>query len=365
MVDSIDVMHPRPDAGRDQTMGILLVLAAAALFGSGPFFARIAYDAGMSPLPLLTWRFLCAAAVAWAILLVSSRGRRTLRVLTPGRVAVLIGLGALYVGNSGAYTAALKVAPVALVAIITYLYPAVVAVLSLRFVRRLEGRRPWASLALSTVGVALAVGGVPAGTEMPILGISLAFAGAVCYALWIVLAARLAGERPRRRGRGRSSAMTAPPADAEVPPVVSQPERAPDPLPSTAIMTLTTGLVAGILAVLVGQDAAPSAVPSAAWPAVIAFGSCSAIAVLTFVAGSRRTGAARAAIISTVEPVYTIALATLLLDEHLTPIQLAGGALVICGVLLAGSSGGDTTTEPQADPSAEGGPTPVAGRATV
>ncbi len=324
-------------------MGVLLLLAAAALFGSGPFFARIAYDAGMSPLPLLTWRFLSAAVVAWLLLLATSAGRRGLRVLTPGRIAVLVGLGALYVGNAGAYTAALQVAPIALVSIITYLYPALVAVLSLRFVRRLEGRRPWASLALSTVGVGLAVGGIPAGTEMPVLGITLAFAGAVCYALWIVLAARLAGERPRRRRtRPSSTAMATPPADAEVAPVASSPSRPPDPLPSTAIMTLTTGIVAGLLTILVGLDVSPRAVPSDAWPAIIAFGACSAIAVLTFVAGSRRVGAARAAIISTVEPVYTIVLATLLVGEHLEPMQQLGGTLVICGVLLAGSSGDDS-----------------------
>lgn len=355
-------------------MGVLLVVTAAALFGSGPFFARIAYDAGMSPLPLLTWRFLSAAVVAWLLVLLTSGGRRGLRLLTPGRIVVLVGLGALYVTNAGTYTAALQIAPIALVAIITYLYPALVAVLSLRFVRRLEGRRPWASLALSTVGVGLAVGGVPAGTELPVPGIVLAFVGAMCYALWIVLAARLAGERPRRRrARPGSSPMATPPADAEVAPVAGGPARPPDPVPSTAIMTLTTGLVAGILAMLAGHDAAPAAVPAEAWPAVILFGACSAIAVLTFVAGSRRVGAARAAIISTVEPVYTIALATLLLGEHLEPVQLVGGLLVIGGVLLAGTSGdgdrrdtGPDTPPRTADPRTRThADTPAPGGATV
>lgn len=324
-------------------MGVLLVVIAAALFGSGPLFARVAYDAGMSPLPLLTWRFLSAAVVAWLLVAMTTGGRRSLRLLTPGRIVVLLGLGALYVTNAGAYTAALQIAPVGLVSIITYLYPALVAVLSLRFVRRLEGRRPWASLALSTVGVGLAVGGVAADEEMPLLGIALAFAGAVCYALWIVLAARLAGERPRRRrSRPGSSPMATPPADAEVAPVAEAPSRPPDPLPSTAVMTLTTGLVAGLLTIVAGLDVSPAAVPSEAWLAVIAFGACSAIAVLTFVAGSRRVGAARAAIVSTVEPVYTIALATILLGEHLEPVQLLGGALVIGGVLLAGTSGDES-----------------------
>jgi drug/metabolite transporter (DMT)-like permease len=41
--------------------------------------------------------------------------------------------------------------------------------------------------------------------------------------------------------------------------------------------------------------------------------------------------------VSTVEPIYTIILAAVLFGERLTPIQLAGGALVIVGVLIAQS----------------------------
>jgi drug/metabolite transporter (DMT)-like permease len=39
--------------------------------------------------------------------------------------------------------------------------------------------------------------------------------------------------------------------------------------------------------------------------------------------------------VSTVEPVYTIVLATILFGEALTGVQILGGVLVIVGVLLA------------------------------
>ncbi|MBA2488327.1 MAG: DMT family transporter, partial [Chloroflexi bacterium] len=58
-------------------------------------------------------------------------------------------------------------------------------------------------------------------------------------------------------------------------------------------------------------------------------------AITTFYAGSKRIGAANASLVSTVEPIYTITLATILFGEALTPVQLLGGALVIGGVLLA------------------------------
>ena len=38
---------------------------------------------------------------------------------------------------------------------------------------------------------------------------------------------------------------------------------------------------------------------------------------------------------STVEPVWTIALATALFGERLEPIQLLGGALILAGVVLS------------------------------
>lgn len=322
---------PRTDPARDRSVGIALVLAAACLFGSGPLFARIAYDAGMSPLPLLTWRYLFASLVGWTLVLATSGGRRSLRVLTRRDLVVLLALGVLFVGNAGAYTAALETVPAGLVAIITYLYPALVAVISVRYARRLEGRRPWMALGLSTLGVALAVGGIPEDADIPVTGLALALTCAVVYAVWIVLAARLRGERPDRGAEPLETAAATGPEDT------AASTRGPDALASSAIMSTATLLTGAALVLLVGGDLAPTAVPGPAWPALMAFGTFSAFAVVAFLRGTRRIGAARAALVSTVEPVYTIVLATLLLGETLNPIQVAGGAFVVLGVVLAES----------------------------
>src|SRR3972149_6156139 len=71
------------------------------------------------------------------------------------------------VGNSYTYIPSLQVVPITLSSIITYLYPAMVAVLATRFVRRLEGRRAWLALGISLAGVAVAVGGGAAGGGAP------------------------------------------------------------------------------------------------------------------------------------------------------------------------------------------------------
>jgi drug/metabolite transporter (DMT)-like permease len=343
-----------------QAAGILLVVVSACGFGSGALLVQPLYAAGMEPLPVLFWRFATAAAFSWLYLSLRSRTRASLGALSQRRVLVLVLLGALYVGNSFAYFAALQVVPIALTSIITYLYPAIVAVMGWRVVRRLEGRRAWVALGLSILGVALAVGGIPEGELPPLWGLGLAFANALIYATWIVLQARLAGERPARDAGPRPVAkLTVPPGDAEtaidvateVAPAAgagAARASAPDPAAAAAIMTTATAGTYALLASTFGAPISPAGVPAGLWPTLLAFGLvATALAIQTFYAGVRRIGAARASIVSTVEPVYTIALAVILFGETLAPVQILGGALVIAAVILA-ESGRPEPAEPEA-----------------
>lgn len=321
-----------------QTAGILLVVISACAFGSGALLVQPLYAAGMEPVPVLFWRFATAAAFSWLYLSLRSRTRASLAALARRSVVVLIVLGALYVGNSFAYFAALQVVPIALTSIITYLYPAIVAVIGARYVRRLEGRRAWLALALSILGVALAVGGIPAGAMPPLYGLALALANAVIYATWIVLQARLAGDRPRSVP-GATGAGAAPPRPDPAPRGAGA---APDPAAAAAIMTTATAATYAALAAGTGASISPADVPTDSWLLLLAFGLvATALAIQAFYAGVRRIGAARASIVSTVEPVYTIVLAVLLFGETLAPIQVVGGILVLGAVILAEAGGGE------------------------
>ena len=70
-----------PTARPEQLIGAGLVVIAAIGFGSGPFFANVAYDAGMTAMPILFWRFLAAALLSWGFALASASGRASLRAL--------------------------------------------------------------------------------------------------------------------------------------------------------------------------------------------------------------------------------------------------------------------------------------------
>ena len=310
------------DLAGPRTLGFVLVLISACAFGSGALFAKPVYAAGLDWKGLLYWRFLIAAVVSWGWLLARASNRRSLRRLSRRRWVVLGALGIMYVGNTGTYYAALETVSASLAALIVYIYPVLVAVLALRVGRPLEGRRPWLALGLAIAGIVLAVGGIDPSHAPPATGIALALAAGVIYAVWVVLSAHLGGERRTPRD----------PAPREALEGVEE----TDPAPAAAVMMTGAFAIYAILGVVSGEPVTPDRVPAGAWFGLLGVGLVStAVAMQTFYAGARRIGAARAALVSTIEPVYTIVLATLLFGEALTGVQLLGGGLVIGAVLLA------------------------------
>ena len=306
---------------RDVAAGIALTVISAFAFGSGPLFAKPVYAEGVGWHVLMAWRFAVGAAVAWAWLLLRPGSRAELRRLRRRDVIVAVALGVLYTGNSATYFAGLETVSASLAALIVYVYPAIVAVLSLLVGQPLRGRRAWGALGLALAGVALAVGNIDRASPPPFVGLVLIGASPVIYSVWIVLAARLSGE-----GRAGVGAR----ADGGAGPLVA----------GTVMLSATAGTY-WLSALALDQPVVPPDVPSGAWFGLIGIGVVSTfIAVLAFYEGAHRIGAARASIVSTVEPIWTIALASALFAESLGPLQLIGGALILAGVVIAQTGAG-------------------------
>jgi drug/metabolite transporter (DMT)-like permease len=301
---------------RRRALGVALILVSAFGFGSGALLAKPAYAQGLDWHVLSAYRFLFGALLAWAWLLLFPASRAALRQADRRLVVVSLALGLLYVGNSATYFAGLEDVDASLAALVVYVYPALVAVLSLRFGRRLEGRRAWGALCLALVGVALAVGGISTERLPPLDGLLLIIASPIIYAVWIILSARLSGERragPHAEDEDGAAAAVA-----------------------TALMMTATAGAYWLSALLLGLPVLPAQVPLAVWPNLIGVGVFATfIAIQAFYAGAQRIGAARAALVSTIEPIWTITLAAILLRESLQPVQLVGGALILIGVVIA------------------------------
>ena len=304
---------------RRRAVGLVLIVISAAGFGSGTVLSKPIYATGLDWLQLLAWRFTIGAALAWAWILVSRERRAAVRRLGRRPALVAIGLGLWFTGNAGTYYAGLQTVPASLAGVLVYLYPAIVAVLSVRFATRLSGRRPWVALAIALAGVVLALGGIDLRTPPPVGGIALILASPLIYAGWIVLSARLAGERSGQLA----------PADAGA-------GRVDDAAAASALMISATAVVFISAALVTGRPYLPGEIPGDAWPFLLAIGFAGTfLAIQTFYAGSRRIGAAQAALVSTVEPLIIVTLARLTLHETLAPIQLLGAGLIIVGVLIA------------------------------
>ena len=303
-------------------MGIGLVVISAAGYGSGSILAAPIYSTGVDWLTLVSWRFLIGAVLGWLWVVASPGRRAALRGMTRRQVAVALALGALFVGNAGTYYASLETVPAALAGVIVYTYPVMVAVLSLRFATRLPGPRPWIAAVLAVAGSALALGGIDVAAAPPVSGLVLVFASAVIYSVWIILSARLSGER-RDRLASESSAD-------------GSPSPAGDAAVTTTLMMSATAAVYAAAGVVAGRPLDATAVPPAAWPGILAVAFvASFLAIQTFYAGARRIGAARAALTATVEPLIIVVLAWLFLDQTLAPIQLVGAGLIIVAVVVA------------------------------
>jgi drug/metabolite transporter (DMT)-like permease len=193
-------------------------------------------------------------------------------------------------------------------------------VLALRLGRPLEGRRAWSALAIAVLGVALAVGGIDTTTAPPTEGLLLIIASPLVYSVWIIMAARHSGERSDRTGHeAEDGASTS---------VIG------------AVMLTSTAAVYWVVNLGIGHPVLPPDIPGPAWPGIIAVALIAGfVPMQAFYAGAQRVGAAQASLISTVEPLWTIVAAALLFGERLQPVQLAGGALILMGVLLSQTRG--------------------------
>jgi drug/metabolite transporter (DMT)-like permease len=304
---------------RRRVVGIGLGALAGAAYGTGPlFFKAYVFPAGVDWIAMLVWRFAFATLVSWIWLAAQPRALASLRELDRRTVARLLLTGAFFIVNASVYYAAIERIDISLVALLMSVYPALVAVVSLRLGYRFEGRLAWGSLAIVILGTALTIGGIRPNTDQG--GIVLALLSPVAYAVYIVLTAWMAGERPGQtadmRSRGKGAEVSPPVAGAIM-------------MTGTWLATLTLGLAAR-------EPLLPTQIPASAWPGLVGIGVfAAAIAIQAFYASAARIGAAQASLMATVEPIVVIFLGITFLGEAFAPIRVVGAAVVLTGVLLA------------------------------
>lgn len=250
---------------------------------------------------MLSWRFAIAAGLLGLYLTVRSPRALAEGLADMPRFAALSLTG--YGAASVCFFFALQFASASVVTVLLYAYPAIVAFVDALLRRERVGMRRSVAIALTFAGCALAAGLANAHVRVSPAGIALALGAAVGYALFTLLSERLVS-RPR-----------------------------------LVLMTYTFGLSAlgiGVIALVAGETLSPVGWSPRLWLLLAGIVLVPTVAaVVLFLQGVRRLGGPRAALVSTLEPVFTIAMAAALLGERLTLAQGAGALLVIGGIMLA------------------------------
>ena len=272
--------------------GILLIAISAASFGTLAIFGRYAYTDGMDTFTVLFLRFTISASIMTIILLLRKEPFPHGRILLQ-----LIGMGALgYVGQSFMYLTAINYASAGLVALLLYLYPFFVMILSAIVFREHITRLKVIALILALVGTALTVD--PNGGQL--IGALMAVTAAAIYSVYIIVGTNVM--------KHVSSVQ------------------------SSTIIFASAGFVFGILTAIKGPHLPTSNAGWFAMSGIVLIATI--IPVVTFLAGLEMIGPTNAAMLSTLEPVVTVLLAAWLFQEKLNTISLLGGGLILVAVLL-------------------------------
>jgi drug/metabolite transporter (DMT)-like permease len=301
LADARDTGGPL-DVARDRLLGVLAVAAAASLWGTLGFFAKILYAQGVSFEALVAVRasvgwlavflFLLATQGAWGLRV----GRRDLAFLLP---LGLVGFGAFYL----LYFYTVRESTVGTAAILLYSAPAFVVVLARLFLREPMNAAKVFALLLTAGGIFMVAGAHnPANLKVSPKVLVTGLLSGLTYGLYAVIGRPVAGRLS--------------------PPVILS-------------YAFAFGSALLILAALPTLDTL-AGLPAASYALLLMLAVVhTAVGFALYTFGIRHLGAGRAAIVATVEPVVAGVLGVVLLGEELTALKALGGLLVLTGAVLA------------------------------
>lgn len=263
---------------------------SAVCFGTLGIFGKLAPRAGLTVPTLLALRFGLAAVIlgGWLAL------RGELRVPRARDAGAVVLMGLLYVGQAACFFGSLRTVPAAVTSILLYTYPVVVTVLARVLLGEALTAARMGALAIACLGVLLVVDPFGAG-GLDSTGVALGLGSAAVYSTYILCGSVLMRDLPA--------------------------------VPATAGIAATAGVAYAIAGSVSGQL---HGFDPTGWATVAGIATIpTVVAASAFLAGLVRVGPSVASTVSTLEPASTAALAAVALGETLSPLRLAGGALVL------------------------------------
>lgn len=278
----------------ERTESPFIILLYASSFSATAVLSRSALDSGADVLALVTFRNVAIAFILFLYLHATGKPW----TLGPRERNLALAIGLVQCVNSYAINKALQLIPVPLAILIYYVYPVLTSIVSWVIKEEPFTRRGAAGLVLGFAGLAIALGAPAADANFE--GVAYALGGSVAWTAVLVLT--------RRCFAGADS-------------------RAP-----TLYMMLSSGALFLVLAAVTQEVRLPQAIPG--WLALAGVPLAFAYAMINLFDASVRFGTAQTAFFMNFDPIATVILSALVLGQVLSPMQFAGGALVIAALVL-------------------------------
>ncbi len=297
---------------RKPVLGFAMVFAAATLFGLNGSVAKVALASGLSSLRLTEAR--CAGAALGLMLFLLVRSPRALRLdrrdLLGLTVFGVVGVALVQLF----YFLAIHRLQIGIALLIQYLGPLLVAIWARMVDHEHVRARIWLALALSLTGLTLMVQ-LWSGGSLDALGVTYALIAAVIFAAYLLLAEREVGRRDSISLMAWGFVF------------------------ATAFWTIAQpwwSFPAHRVAQTVSLEGRFASWHLPVWALVLWVIVLGSIVPFTlFVGAMRHLSATRVGIAAMLEPVFATIVAWAWLGESLSPVQLAGAAVVLAGILLA------------------------------
>jgi drug/metabolite transporter (DMT)-like permease len=275
--------------------GLIFSLISGCAYGMLAIIIKLGYRAGLAENDLLSYRFMGGALIMGFYLLIRHPRLLTVKPRTLLKAGIL---GVVFYGlQSTCYFKALTYIPASTSALILYLYPLTVTILSIILFRLRVTRTILLSLGFVVVGCAFVFSDAFQ-RSLPPVGIMLALGAMLVYSLYLVtLQFFLYGERP---------------------------------LSLTFYAILFTGLMFSA----VHPPMRLSALTLVQLGILVSLALVPTVIAITFLFRAiEEIGSAQTSIFSTVEPVVTVSAAYFILQEHIALFQIVGMFLIICGII--------------------------------
>ena len=287
--------------------GVLFVIVAAAIFGSTPILTRITYDEGANGVTMVFLR----SAMALPFLFIIMKIRKIPLATSPAERRDLFFTGLAFAATIIMMYGSYAYIPVGEAMTLHFIYPALVSLVRVLYYKEKPTKAVLVALALSVAGVCMFSGNMSfvnlksGGT----IGFLLALASGVTYALYIILV-----DKPSLR---------------QVP---------------TLKVTLSVCVTAALCSAIFGGGGFGGGLSFGLSPKGWAYAwivalTASVVAIALLQEGIKYTGATRAAILSTAEPITSVLCGALFLGESLSLTKMTGCVCIVASVIIVATAG--------------------------